>query len=271
MADEVAGNQGGAEDQAGSAWKGALPEDLRAEKSLDVFKGKDVNEVFPVIAKSYVESQKMIGGSIRIPREDAKPEEIEAFFNKLGRPEKADGYQYTLPYPEYIDWNKERLTDFANQAHKAGFTPKQVQTALDWYGKAYADEFQGRKRSFEEATTALKTKWGGAFDRNMALAKRARDLYGGEEAKKFFADDPLGNNPVLIEMLAKMASDLEEGDYLGGPGETVGMNSDEAKSKIAAVLADPKDLYHAKFAGQPGHNERVIEVQGWYDQAYRAV
>jgi hypothetical protein len=243
----------------------AIPEELRNDKSFEPIKD------FTGLMTSFRDGQKMIGGSVRIPKEDAKPEEIEAFYNKLGRPEKSDGYKYSLPYPEYIAWDQDRIKDFVANAHKSGFTPKQVQTALDWYGKTVAEDYQAKKTAFESATATLKTEWGGAFDRNLALAKRARDLYGGEEAKAFFADDPSGNDPILIKMLAKMASDLEEGDYLGGPGEPTGLTTEDAKSKIAEVLKNPEDLYHAKFAGKPGHEERVKEVQTWYDQAYRAI
>lgn len=243
----------------------SIPEDLRTDKSFEPI--KDLTGLMT----SFRDGQKMIGGSIRIPGKDAKPEEVDAFYSKLGRPAKPEEYQVTLPYPEYIQWNQERIDGFKARAHKAGYSPKQVQEAIDWYGEAVAADFQAKKRSFEEAIAALKTEWGGAFDRNLALAKKARDLYGGEEAKAFFVDDPMGNNPVLIRMLAKMAADLEEGDYLGGPGESTGLTPDDAKSKIAEVLKNPEDLYHAKFAGKVGHEERVKEVQGWYAQAYNTI
>jgi hypothetical protein len=275
MVEPIAENPSGQSEQtpiqAGPAWREGLAPELKVEKSLDVFKGKDWNEVGPLMAKSYVEGQKMIGGSIRIPKDDAKPEEWDAIFNKLGRPESPDKYELVLPNPEYIEWNQDRINAFKARMHKAGYTSKQVQEAIHWYSDALTEDFQAKKTSFETAVNTLRTEWGGAFDRNLALAKKARDLYGGPEAKEFFKDDALGNNPVLIKMLARMASDLEEGDYLGGLGETTGMGSDEAKAKIAEVMANKDDLYHAKFQGKPGHDERVQEVQGWYAQAYNAI
>jgi hypothetical protein len=68
-----------------------------------------------------------------------------------------------------------------------------------------------------------------------------------------------------------MAADLDEADYLGGETNTGSVTPDEAKTQIAEINRNPEDLYHAKFAGKPGHAERVIEVEGLYQIAYSRV
>ena len=88
----------------------SLPEDLRSESSLQSFKDTGA------LAKSYINAQKLIGSSVRIPADDASPEakqeflnkikgidgvvvkptgdeEKGDFFNKLGRPEDKEGYK----------------------------------------------------------------------------------------------------------------------------------------------------------------------------------
>jgi hypothetical protein len=69
-------------------------------------------------------------------------------------------------------------------------------------------------------------------------------------------------------MIAKMAADLDEADYLGGESNTGGVTPEEAKTKIAEITRNPEDLYHAKFQGKPGHDERVAEVERLYQVAY---
>lgn len=243
----------------------SIPEDLRNDKSLEPI--KDLTGLMT----SYRDGQKMIGGSVRIPREDSKPEEVEAFYNKLGRPESPDKYDLKLPYPEYVNWDENGIKEFRTMAHKAGYTPKQIQAAVDFEGERVAKAFQAQEAIFEGALTELKKEWGGGFDKNLALIRRARDLYGGDGAKEYFKDDPSGNDVVLLKMIARMAADLEEGDFLGGPGESGGLNAEEAKAKIAEIMKDPNDLYHAKFANKAGHIERIQEVQALYDIAYRAI
>ena len=85
-----------AEAQAPADWRSGLPEDIRNDPSLaDI---KDVGSM----AKSYINGQKLIGKNrIALPGEGATDEEISAFHSQLGRPEKAEGYQFgerpTLP------------------------------------------------------------------------------------------------------------------------------------------------------------------------------
>jgi hypothetical protein len=46
------------------------------------------------LADAYVETSKRLGNAIEIPGKDAKPEQIQAFFKKLGVPETAEGYEF---------------------------------------------------------------------------------------------------------------------------------------------------------------------------------
>src|SRR2546426_8039777 len=75
----------------------AADDPIWKEKSLETV--KDV----PSLVKGFVEAQKMIGGSIRLPNDKMKPEEAEKawgdIFTKLGRPENADKYD-TKVLPE---------------------------------------------------------------------------------------------------------------------------------------------------------------------------
>ena len=64
-----------------SNWRDSLAEDLRSEPSLKDF--KDINS----LAKSHVSAQKMLGGSIRIPGEDASDEARQEFYSKLSNVE----------------------------------------------------------------------------------------------------------------------------------------------------------------------------------------
>ncbi len=263
------------EGTAAAAWRASLPEEMKGEKFFDNYKGNTWEEVGPAIAKTAWNAEKMLGGSVRIPKEDAKPEELAEFETKvltrLGRPAKPEEYKYELPYPEFIPWDKEKLAALSIRLHKAGVTNQGFQELLNWHAEDQAAIIKEKKEGFQNAVTGLQTEWGGAFDQNVALAKRVVDMYGGDELKNFFKDNPLGNYPPLIKALAKVGSDLSEGDFLGGPGSDGGLTHDEAKTKINEILNNKEDIYQAKFMGKPGHEERVQEVKKLYEIAYGAI
>ena len=121
-------------------WFESLPPDLKVEKSIQSFKGKGVADV----AKSYVEAQKMIGGSIRLPKPDAKPEEREAFMadlsTKLGRPATAADYKKAVTLealPDGTPWDEAAYDEFLGEMHKAHATPAQVNAAANVYSPAH--------------------------------------------------------------------------------------------------------------------------------------
>jgi hypothetical protein len=68
------------------------------------------------LATKAYNQEKLLGGSIRIPGKDAPKEEVDAFLNKLGRPEKADGYKLEVPkdMPEGLPYDGE----FAKRASR---------------------------------------------------------------------------------------------------------------------------------------------------------
>src|SRR5947209_19762841 len=74
------------------------PQDWRAGLDPAIAKDPSLASIKDVgaLAKGYIEGQKFVGGSIRLPNDKMKPEETEKAWNdiygKLGRPESADKY-----------------------------------------------------------------------------------------------------------------------------------------------------------------------------------
>lgn len=254
----------------GTDWRSSLPEDVRGDKSLESIKGKDWTEAGPTLVKNYINGQKMIGGSIRIPGKDAKPEEIAAYREKLGVPATADKYDLKPPATLEKFFTGDLATSFRGMAHKAGYTSEQANALLEWYGSTVGVAQNTLAMSGKDAAAVLKTEWGGAYEKNLTLAQRAVREAGGTELLKYLDDTGLGNHPALVRAFARMGLLMAEdgsipGDIVGVPGPA------EAQAKINAIMADPKDLYHGKFAGTPGHTERVAEVSRLYQLLYSAV
>jgi len=223
----------------------AIPKELREDKSFEPIKD------FTGMMTSFRDGQKMIGKitaeSVRIPK-DGDEKGWGDFHTKLGRPESPDKYEVVLNKPDVVPWDQEEVATIKQVFHKIGLNNKQAQAMLDAYGEMVVRGNLAIKQSFDECVATLKKDWGGAFDRNSALAKRLIAEYGGEEAKNFFKGDPVGNQPWMARMLAKIAEALDEGGLLEGGETGVVLSNEDAKAQIAAVMANPDDLYHAKFA-----------------------
>lgn len=95
-------------------------------------------------------------GKVALPTEKSTPEELAAFYNKLGRPESADKYGLTLKNDE----NGEVAKALAPAMFDAGLTATQaakMQEALDGFSAAQVERYAKEQDS---QMKALQKDWG---------------------------------------------------------------------------------------------------------------
>lgn len=192
-------------------WKNHfLPEDLRTEKIYDVI--KDLPSAF----KTLGHQAKLVGRKgILLPTEASGESEWDAFYEAVGRPKTVGDYNYQAPDDiDIADLSPESVKESLSLVHEAGFTQKQfdigkqiLQDTLRGIQKA-TDDFEERDKS--EAETALRNKWGTAYDENLHLVNRmiSENSEAGEEMDYLIAE--YGNNPRLANFLGKIAKKFIE-------------------------------------------------------------
>jgi hypothetical protein len=250
MADPVVDTPGNPPDTAPPVtgtgdWFESLPPDLKVEKSIQSFKGKGVADV----AKSYVEAQKMIGGSIRLPKPDAKPEEREAFMadlsTKLGRPATAADYKNAVTLealPDGTPWDEAAYDEFLGEMHKAHATPAQVNAAANAYRRILARGMAAQTQMYADTEKALKLEWGGTYDRKLTLASQAALEIGGKDYVALLESKGIANHPLVLKAHAAYGETLSEQKLISGdvPGQPT---SNEAQGQIDAIYANREHPY----------------------------
>lgn len=241
------------------SWRGSLSEDIRGEKSFDVFKGDKWDEVGPVMAKSFLDSQKMIGNSIRIPGKDAKPEDWNTFYNKLGRPEKPEGYAYKRPQfvSKDVQWDEGMEKEFINTAHQIGLNNDQVQKIIDWQGKYIEGRAVSAREQIKTTLGELKKEWGPDYESKLILGERAVRQIGGDRLVDVLERTGLGNNIDLVKAFAEIGNILAEDGLIDGRID--GRQSPEdIEKQIQTMMLDKthplNDISH------PNHNAAVEEL-----------
>lgn len=235
-------------------WSKHIPTEFAKEKVWEPLKGKPLGDVL----KGYVEAQKFIGGSIKIPGKDAKPEEWDKFYGKLGRPEAADKYTPVMPdLPEGFSWDEGQMKSFFTAAHKAGLTTAQTQTLVDWYAEDQKGVLKAGDEAIKVAEETLKGEWKAAYPRNLGLAKAAAKEIGGKELVDLLDQTGLGNHPVILKAFAKLGKSLAEDGVISGEIEGV-MGAADVQKAITAILSDRKHPYFDRNA--PGHDAAVEEM-----------
>ncbi len=195
--------------------------------------GKSGAKDVATLVKNAIHAESLIGKSVQVPDfATAKPEELNKFFDRLGRPEKADGYEFKLPegVPEGMPYDGEFAKEFKTAAHAAGLTPKQATAAHDFYVAKQATAFKAQHEAvaakMNTATETLEKQWGpkdgDKFKDSSAMALRALKGLGIEKAAQdsgLLAPGNLVLDPTIALALEKVGRTMfREGELpTGGP------------------------------------------------------
>jgi hypothetical protein len=253
---------GSAPDQNGSVQFDAEKTFAELEPATrDWLQKKGLDKDPKVLARAAHEQEKMLGGMIKLPGKDATPEDLAAFYNRLGRPEKADGYDFKVPenLPEGLPYDGERAQWLKTELHKVGLTGAQAQAVHDLYVSDIVQQHGAGAQQLQQkaiaATEALTKRWGpldGDTARaNFEIADRVfTDVPGGQELlaelKTLGLVGP--NKEVLSEPLALTLSAIgaalfKEDKVLRGSPDDVGNPFADASlnmtKQMALVKNDP--------------------------------
>ena len=238
---------------------GSLPDELRGEPSLQSFDSVDK------LAKSYVHARKMIGADpdqmLQLPKED-DAEGWDSVYERLGRPNAPDGYDFDLGDGEQSD----EVADFKNVAHQLGLTNDQARNILGIYNQINESQVADEDAQFEQMNVEylqdIQNEWGDSFNKNAELARRAFTDFASEELMDVLRETGLSNHPEMLKTFARIGQVLSEDNVLPGTrGAIGGMTPVHAQESIDSKMAD-KEFRSAYLDGtHPNHDRAVQEIQ----------
>lgn len=243
------------------------------------------------VLKSYKNLEAMTGNSIRIPSEDASDEAKqdffnkikgiegvlvkgdEEFYNKLGRPETADGYKFDDVLKAEVVNNlpgvDQELEDFKSIAHEIGLTDEQAAKLVDMRMSALTKFQDNTAIARQESEQTLRKVWGADFDNRLDAAKKVAGIYTdkyGEQMEQLI-HGPAGNNPAFLEILSELAGTFKEKGHEGMSGSQLGDTPEIAQQKIAEMKSDRGFMKAYNDAFHPGHKAAVAKMANLYKLA----
>ncbi len=243
-----------------------VPEPLRTEPYFQSFKGKTLGEVI----KSGVEAHKAVGGSVRIPTAEAKPEEWDAFYTKL-RPESADKYDVNFKDERVKKELSSQIDTFKKVFHQAGLTQAQVKIIMDGYEDVTAGDFKTLDQEVQtgvvKGTEELKKQHGANFDVASVMANRVARRFGGDKFVQLIKDYHLEADPTFFNTFHAIGQAVHEDTWLSGDTAVKMLTKEGAKVRVDEILSNPRHPYHN--AGDPNHGAASAEVRQLRKIMYR--
>jgi len=233
-----------------------IPSEYKEEKSLQNFSKMDD------FVKSYLHSQKLVGlDKIPVPNKHATDEDWKEVYKRLGSPEAADGYKYSLPEGHAVP--EETLKNFSEEAVKLGLLPNQADGIMKYYNQVINEGMNDQSIKAEEARSnaeqQLRQEYGSTYDNRITGAKNlATATLGSEFLNSTILQDgsKLGDNPQIVKAFAELSEKLSEDDIVKGDSTSY-LTTNEITKQIAALQQKGSAYWDKKH---PAHAVAVEEV-----------
>jgi hypothetical protein len=233
-----------------------IPEEYREEKSLQNFNKMDD------FVKSYLHSQKLVGlDKIAVPNKHATDEDWKEVYKKLGSPEAADQYKYSLPEDHAVP--EDTLKSFSEEAVKLGLLPNQADGIMKYYNEVINQGVNDQNIKAEEARKVseqeLRQEFGSTFDNRITGAKNlATATLGADFLNTTMLADgsKLGDNPQIVKAFANLSEKLSEDDIVKGDTPDY-MTTNDITKQIATLQQKGSAYWDKKH---PAHAVAVEEV-----------
>lgn len=190
-------------------------------------------------------------GRIKVPGEDAKPEDIAAFKAAIGVPDKVDGYE--IKAPEGVPLNEPLINSLRESALKRG-APKEVFEGLVGdFIKLQMDEAAAESATQDNLALEWVKQQGAKKDEQLAHVDSAARALGFSKQDMAGLRAGLGADRALT-ILAKLGAGIAEDTIITGGKGRFGVTGAEAQAEIDKLKADPE---FQKRVMVPGSAERT--------------
>lgn len=206
------------------------------------------------------------GNAVVLPKPDAAKPELDAFYNRLGRPAEPAGYGLEKIAGADPEFSKTAGAWF----HELGLTQKQGEAlATKWsehVGSMTTAGAEAKTNAFAADDAALKSSWGQAFAQNVAAAQAGARGLGLDNDTIDKLQGALGHKGTM-ELLHKIGSKVGESDFITGDGlEKFGnaLTPGQAKAKIQERMSDKS--FTTRYLNKDA--EAVAEMKRLHEHAY---
>lgn len=173
-------------------------------------------------------------GKVKVPRENATPEQIAEFRKAIGVPEKAEDYKVEKPekFPEGMVYNEVLEKKFKETAHQLNLAPQQVadlyKMYLDYEIAMHNEVLKSIEDNRQKAVNTLKDIWKGdtyqentnkaiqSFYKFVEASNPPAALGGVEGIKKWVEENGIGDDPVMVWFFSKTFDLIGDDKFIKG-------------------------------------------------------
>lgn len=250
-----------------------VPEEYREKEYM---KGIDSMDS---LLKTFDNAQSLIGKkTVGIPTQEDPPEKWSEFYNKMGRPESPDNYEFEkVEMPEGINLPEEMSESFRKVLHDAGLTQTQAKQLKKAYDENMLEQYQKLKADqdaqFEEMNNEFESMLDKHFgDRKDEAAERVNKLLADHAPAEFKDHLSQLDNKNLMLMTTVLDNihkkyigegRIPEGDSTNSDTTVESLRAEGQKLMKSDAWKNPMDTQHDATKKRVGEiYKEVARLQG---------
>lgn len=193
-------------------WTAQLPSELKNNSELMNKLGR-FGKIGDLV-NSYNELESKLGNSLNKPGKDATADELNAYYEKLGRPKTADDYSFS----------KDDTLQLKQVAFDLGLTEEQatgIYNKLTERGNLFVNNLkEASQKKFEETDAALRQEHGNKYSEKMVMLKRGIMANGGQKLGEVLEKAGVLYDKQVVDLFIRLGEQNTEAN-INTKGETV--------------------------------------------------
>lgn len=245
-------------------WQDKLPDDFADDRAL-LGRFGDLKTLVKAFKDNMSTARAKTEGLVKVPGQDATPEDRAAYLKAIGVPDDPKGYDIKAPekLPEGVAWDQGLSEKFAGVAHEIGLTPAQVAKLQEWQVGSVGEQVQSTRAAAAQALEQERAELNRAFGASLPKAIDHAQRLAKQEGLRPEIFDPQSPDFWGVDALAfasRVAGKLGEDKLI--PGAAVKNLGGAALGRDIATNA--QNPYYERF--QKGDPEVQAMVRDLYAQ-----
>jgi hypothetical protein len=179
---------------------------------------------------------------LKLPENLEDAEGMGKIYERLGRPEKPEGYEFKAP--EGVELDASRMAWAASLAHSIGLNKAQhkalVENTLKFEGDIFKAQTEKAEQDRLQSFTKLKDEWGSAYEERKTLAERGLMRFmtdGGKEGEAVAKLQQVMGHAEVMKLFANIGGKIAEDQVPAGDGvRPFGYSPEQAKADKASLI-----------------------------------
>lgn len=247
-------------------WPNLLADDRYADVRATAANYKDLPSLLKGLKDSKAAAMQRLDGMVKVPGQDAKPEDVAAYRKALGIPETPEAYAFDkVQIPQGVELDPAAIAEFQKTSHELGLTPAQAAKLVEFQAGLEArsvESFQREQAAALEAEGAkLQQAWGPKYQEKVSLAHRAAATFGLDP------ESPIFRSAEAVMAFAKIGESISEDKLVSGETISNRLGPEQQADDIIKNSANPlHKAYHDST--HPMHKEATARFMELMKKAF---